>query len=176
MKNIQVITGCMFAGKTTELLNRLKATKKKYLLIKPKVDTRDQFDHVSTHDGVFEKGIRVNNLSEIFKIIGDIKVIGIDEAQFFSKSIIKDIKYLSSKNITIILAGLDKDYLNRPFGYMQEIISVAESTIVLTASCNKCGNPASHSHRKNKNNSTQVLIGDSSEYEALCNDCFIKNI
>tara|TARA_B100000902_G_scaffold394219_1_gene450087 strand:+ start:1916 stop:2440 length:525 start_codon:yes stop_codon:yes gene_type:complete len=174
MKDIQVITGCMFAGKTTELLHRLKATNKQYLLVKPKVDTRDEFDNVSTHDGAFEKGIVVNNLSEIFEIIGEIKVLGIDEAQFFSKSIIKDIKYLSSKDITIIVAGLDKDYLNHPFGYMKEIISLASSTTVLTARCNGCGNPASYSHRKNNNNMTQVLIGDSSEYEALCSDCFYK--
>ncbi|MBF25892.1 MAG: thymidine kinase [Flavobacteriales bacterium] len=174
MKDIQVITGCMFAGKTTELLNRLKATNKQYLLVKPRVDTRDQLNNISTHDGVFEKGIRVNKLSEIFTQIKDIKVVGIDEAQFFSKSIIVDIEYLASKQITIIVAGLDKDYLNRSFGYMKEISSIASSTTVLTARCNHCGRPASYSHRKNHLNNTQVLIGNSSEYEALCSTCYFK--
>ena len=75
MKAIEVITGCMFAGKTTELLSRLRSTNYKYLLIKPKIDDREIGDTVATHNGLSEKAIRVNKLSEIFKKLNNIKVI-----------------------------------------------------------------------------------------------------
>ena len=91
MKAIEVITGCMFAGKTTELLSRLRSTNHKYLLVKPKIDDRETGDTVATHNGLFEKAIRVNKLSDLFKVLKNIKVIGIDEAQFFTKSIIEDL-------------------------------------------------------------------------------------
>ena len=74
----------------------------------------------------------------------------------------------------IIIAGLEKDYLNQSFGCMKEIIEISTSTTRLKAICNGCGNPATHSHRKSIDSNTQVLIGDSNEYEALCEPCFFK--
>ena len=176
MKDIQVITGCMFAGKTTALIDRLKSTNCKYLLVKPKIDTRDEGSQISTHDGLSETGIRVNRLSEIFQKLKGIKVVGIDEAQFFNNSIVEDINYIASKNITIIIAGLKKDYLNKSFGCMAEIIKIATSITMLKAICNDCGDAATYSYRKNINSKTQVLIGDSNEYAALCKECFEKRI
>ena len=172
MKDIQVITGCMFAGKTTELINRLKTLKENYILVKPIVDNRDSGNFISTHSGIEEKAIRVNRLSDIFDQLDKIDVIGIDEAQFFKKSIIQDLYYLKSKNIKIILAGLEKDYLNKPFGLMQEIIKISDTVIRLKATCNQCGRDATYSHRKNTNLTTQFLIGDENFYEALCESCF----
>ena len=80
MKQLQVITGCMFAGKTTELLNRLNSLKEEYLLVKPMIDNRIEGDQISTHNGVATRAIRVNNLSDVFKQLTNIKVLGIDEA------------------------------------------------------------------------------------------------
>ena len=172
MKGIQVITGCMFAGKTTELLNRLNDQKANHLLIKPLVDNRDDKNTVSTHNGVEKRAIAVSSLSDIFHFLDDISLIGIDEAQFFTKSIIDDLRYLQSKNIKIIIAGLDKDYLNQPFGLMQEIIKISDSVTRLTANCNQCGKDANYSHRKNTSSQAQFLIGNENFYEALCEICF----
>lgn len=174
MKQLQVITGCMFAGKTTELLNRLNLLKEQYLLVKPIMDNRIEGDQISTHNGIAKRAIRVNNLSEIFKNLTNIKVVGIDEAQFFNKSIIQDLKYLKSQNIKVIIAGLDKDYLNKPFGFMKDIISLSDSVTRLKAICNYCSQEASYSHRKNTVSQNQFLIGNKNFYEALCESCFQK--
>ncbi|MBE37987.1 MAG: thymidine kinase [Flavobacteriales bacterium] len=174
MKDIQVITGCMFAGKTTELIRRLKLINKNYLLVKPKVDTRDVGSQICTHDGLFERGIQVDSLSEISNKLKNIEVLGIDEAQFFKKSIVQDIKDISSQGIIIIIAGLAKDYLNKSFGCMDDIIEISTSTTWLTAKCNQCNKPAEYSHRKAMNLTNQVLIGNANEYEALCEICFNK--
>ena len=152
MKDIQVITGCMFAGKTTELINRLKAIKENYILVKPIIDNRDSGNLISTHSGMEEKAIRVNRLSDIFHQLDKIEVVGIDEAQFFKKSIIQDLDYLKSKNI--------------------EIIRISDIVIRLTATCNQCGSDATYSHRKNTDLKKQFLIGDENFYEALCKNCF----
>tara|TARA_B100000579_G_scaffold276479_1_gene228650 strand:- start:17788 stop:18321 length:534 start_codon:yes stop_codon:yes gene_type:complete len=176
MKEIQVITGCMFAGKTTELINRLKSTNKKYLLVKPALDTRDMENKICTHDGVFETGIQVNRLLDISKHLDDISVLGVDEAQFFDSPIIEDIREISSKGISIILAGLAKDYLNKPFGYMSKIIEMSNSVTWLKAKCHQCGLEATYSHRKQRESESQVVIGDAEKYEALCETCFKKYV
>jgi len=175
MKDIQVITGCMFAGKTTELINRLKKSNKNYLLIKPKIDNRDNGNQIRTHGGLSEKAKRVDKISEVFEKLIDIQLIGIDEAQFFKNSIIQDIRYLISKNIQVIIAGLEKDYLDKPFGYMEEIIGISNSITRLKAACNRCQNPATYSHRKDTSFKKQLLIGNSNIYEALCEKCFTQN-
>jgi len=172
MKEIQVITGCMFAGKTTELINRLRATNNNYLLIKPAIDNRDSEDVVCTHDGVEEKAIRVRKLSDVFTLLSNIQVVGIDEAQFFTTSIIDDLYYLKEQNIQIIIAGLEKDYLNKPFQSMTKIISMSDSVIRLHATCHNCGKDATYSHRKNTTSKQQLLIGAENFYEALCEECF----
>ena len=175
MKNLQVITGCMFAGKTTALINNLKLLNENYLLVKPKVDIRDNKEQIVTHGGITEQAFSVNTLSDIFNELSDIKVVGIDEAQFFPESIIKDLQYLNSKSIKIIVAGLEKDYLNKPFGSMMEIISLADSIIRLKAKCHRCGKDAIYSHRRNTDSKEQFLIGNKNFYEALCEKCFQQN-
>ncbi|MAQ70362.1 MAG: thymidine kinase [Flavobacteriales bacterium] len=176
MKEIQVITGCMFAGKTTELINRLRATNDNYLLVKPVIDNRDSENIVCTHDGVEEKAIRVHKISDVFTLLSNIQVVGIDEAQFFRTSIIQDLHYLKEKNIKIIIAGLEKDYLNKPFKSMTQIISMSDSVVRLKAICNNCGKDATCSHRKNTASKQQLLIGAENFYEALCEECFNNSI
>ena len=174
MKHIEVITGCMFAGKTTELFNRLKKTNQGYLLVKPIIDNRDKGDKVVTHSGVFESAKRVNRLSDVFSQLNLIKVLGVDEAQFFDQNIITDLNFLKSQQIKVFVAGLEKDYLNKPFGYMQEIINISDSTTRLKATCNSCGQDAVCSHRKNINSNDQLLIGNKNFYQALCLPCYNK--
>ena len=176
MKEIQVITGCMFAGKTTELINRLKSTNKKYLLVKPILDTRDIENKICTHDGLFETGIQVHRLLDVSKHLDDVSVLGVDEAQFFDSSIIEDLHEISSRGILIILAGLAKDYLNKPFGYMSKIIEMSNSVTWLKAKCHQCSLDATYSHRKQSYSENQVVVGDSEKYEALCENCFKKYV
>ena len=173
MKDIQVITGCMFAGKTTELISRLQSLKENYVLIKPDLDTRDKKNQVSTHDGKKENAIKVTSLSQVFKSLKNVTTIGIDEAQFFPAGIVEDINYLASKGFRIIVAGLDKDYLNQPFGSMSQIEQISTSITRLKAKCNQCGSDATYSHRIS-NDSQQLLIGAKDVYQALCQLCFKK--
>ena len=107
--------------------------------------------------------------------LSGIKAVGVDEAQFFPASIIDDLYYLNSKNIKIIVAGLEKDYLNQPFGSMVEIISIADSIVRLKANCHRCGRDAEYSQRKNTDTKKQFLIGNKNFYEALCEQCFQQN-
>ena len=176
MKDLQVITGCMFAGKTTELINRLKATNQNYLLVKPIIDNRDSGNQVLTHDGLAENAMRVSNVSDIFHKLESIQVVGIDEGQFFNSNIVNDVTYLQTQNIQVIIAGLEKDYLNQPFGFMTQIVSMADSITRLTANCNRCQNQATHSYRKNTMLMDQFLVGNENFYEALCEPCFNKNM
>ena len=171
MKEIEVITGCMFAGKSTELINRLKNAEENYILIKPIIDNRDHGDFIITHDGLKNKAIRLNQLSEIYPLINNINLIGIDEAQFFSQDIIIDLKKLSSEGVRIIISGLEKDYLDNPFGSMNAIIKMSSSITRLTASCHQCNKSAIHSYRKDASNTNQLAIGNNNLYEALCTTC-----
>ena len=176
MKELQVITGCMFAGKSTELIRRLESHNENFLLVKPKLDNRDKGDIIVTHSGIKIKAKRVRDLSDIFDTIAGVKVLGIDEAQFFDNKILDDLMYLRKCNIKIILAGLEKDYLDNFFGSMKEIIKISDSVTRLKASCTRCTNSATHSYRKTKGSNNQFLIGDKNSYEALCAECYHKTI
>ena len=171
MKGIEVITGCMFSGKTTELFSRLKLVNAPVLLVKPIIDDRDTGNIISTHSGIELEAFRIHHLSEIFDQLDNVNVLGIDEAQFFPKTIINDLKYLSRMNVRIIIAGLNKDYLNKNFEVMRDIIDISDSTTVLHARC-ICGEKASFSYRKNQSLKDQILIGNKDVYEALCEICF----
>ncbi len=174
MKELQVITGCMFAGKTTELIRRLESYNQKFLLVKPKLDNRDKGDIIITHSGIEIKAKRVKDLSDIFAMVEGVKILGIDEAQFFDNKILDHLIYLRKSNIKIILAGLEKDYLDNFFGSMKEIISISDSVTRLKASCTRCTNSAIHSYRKIKDANNQFFIGDKNSYEALCTECYLK--
>ena len=146
---IEVITGCMFSGKSTELLRRLHEVDNKFILLKPKLDTRYSLDEVITHSGEKKSAFVVNNVSEIFKMVNDIKIIGIDEAQFFSYSIVEDCQKLKKLGCKVIVAGLNKDYLNEEFKSVYGLIDIADSITKLYAICNKCKKPDEQKELKN---------------------------
>lgn len=168
---IEVITGCMFSGKSTELLRRLHDVDSKFILLKPKLDTRYSLDEVITHSGEKKSAFVVNNVSEIFNNLNDIKIIGIDEAQFFSYSIVEDCLKLKKLGCTVIVAGLNKDYLNEEFKSVYGLIDIADSTTKLYAICNKCKKPASRSHRLS-NETSKIFLGYKDCYEPLCKKCY----
>ena len=117
--------------------------------------------------------VAVNNTNEIVKLSKGLDVIAIDEIQFFKKDIIKTCTLLSMKGIRIILAGLDMDYLGRPFGAMPELMSIADDIIKLHGICEICSGTANHTFRITKNKLT-IDIGEKDKYQAVCRVCFNK--
>ncbi len=174
---IEVICGSMFSGKTEELIRRLKRAKIANLkteIFKPAIDTRYHDTEVVSHDSNSVQSTPVENSQHILLMIGDVDVVGIDEAQFFDPEIRNVCEQLALKGIRVIVAGLDMDYLGQPFGQMPNLLSIADYITKLHAICVKCGNIANISHRKSDAEG-QVLLGEMESYEPLCRPCYHKS-
>ncbi|MGC8569169.1 MAG: thymidine kinase [Nitrososphaeria archaeon] len=166
---IKVFTGPMFSRKTEELLvelHKYELARKRVVLFKHSLDTRYGEDVVS-HDGRRMKAIITPDPGKIYEIGKDFDVIGIDEAQFYSNEIVDVIMKLADEGKRVVLAGLDKNYLGKPFGSMPYILAVADEVVKLTAICSVCGEPATFSFRK-YGSSEEILIGGSDIYEPRC--------
>lgn len=170
---LEVITGPMFAGKTEELIKRVKIltiAKIKTLVIKPTYDTRFSFDNVVSRNGEYLKALNISKASEILKVQNDeYQVVAIDEVHFFDEEIIDVILKLIAKNIKVIVSGLDMDFARRPFGIMPHLLAIADEVVKLKAVCVVCHTTAGFSFRKL--DSIEInLLGDD-EYEARCRHC-----
>jgi thymidine kinase len=176
---LEIITGPMFSGKTTEItrrLRRMKRAKREYLLFKPKKDDRYAQDDVVTHDGIRESAKGVEFAKEIFEHVRknkDVEVIAIDEIMFFDEYMIKVIDTLLENEYRVIAAGLDKDFKGEPYGPMKELLCMADDVTKLTAICNVCGEPATMTQRmiddKPARYTDEVLMVGSTEcYEPRC--------
>ena len=171
---IEVICGSMFSGKTEELIRRLKRAKyakQRIEIFKPEIDTRYDVEKVVSHDENSINSTPVQSSSEILLLSTDIEVVGIDEAQFFDMEIVNVCNILASRGVRVIVAGLDMDYLAKPFGPMPALIATAEYVTKVHAICMKCGNLAYVSHRIVENDKL-VLLGETDSYEPLCRTCF----
>ena len=176
--SVEVICGSMFSGKTEELIRRLRRAQfagQKIAIFKPKVDVRYSEDNVVSHDLKSVPSTAVSNPTEIFLMDSDVRVVGIDEAQFFDDTLIKVVQTLANRGVRVIVAGLDTDYLGQPFGPMPALMAIAEEVQKGHAICVKCGNLANHSHRLTKDHNL-VVLGEKDIYEPLCRDCFNKAI
>ncbi|WP_308149605.1 thymidine kinase [Spiroplasma sp. AdecLV25b] len=174
---IEVITGCMFAGKTEEFMrriNRLQYAKRKVLVFKPKVDSRYDAKKVVSHKGVAITAIVINDPLEILKYVNEnVAAIAIDEVQFFNPIIIEVIKQLADSNKQVIVAGLDQDFRGEPFSVMKELLALAEFVTKLDAVCVECGQAATRTQRiingkEAKYDDEIILIGAQEQYEARC--------
>lgn len=173
---IEVICGSMFSGKTEELIRRLKRAKiarQRVEIFKPEVDTRYHETHIVSHDEQSIPSSPVKSASQILLLIGDVDVVGIDEAQFFDDSLPDICNILANKGIRVIVAGLDMDYRGVPFGPVPKLMAIAEFVTKAHAICMRCGNLAHYSHRITPNQEL-VLLGEKDSYEPLCRDCFLK--
>ncbi len=171
---IEVICGCMFSGKTEELIRRLKRAqfaKQKIEIFKPAIDTRYDEIKVVSHDSNSIHSTPVSSSSTILLLAADVDVVGIDEAQFFDHELVNVCNQLASTGIRVIVAGLDMDYRGKPFGPLPALMAIAEHVTKVHAICMKCGNIASYSHRT-INESSLVLLGETNHYEPLCRTCF----
>ena len=170
---IEVITGCMFSGKTEELIRRLRRAqiaKQKVKIFKPIIDARYSNDSIVSHSEQSLPSIQIKNINEVRELIGDAQVIGIDEAQFFSEDIIYICEELANEGKRVIVAGLDQDYRGVPFEPMPQLLAIAEYITKSLAICVNCGNPADRTQRKTTS-SERVIVGASDIYEARCRKC-----
>ncbi|MCI9049689.1 MAG: thymidine kinase [Coprobacillus sp.] len=177
---LEVICGCMFAGKTEELIRRINVlsyAKKNIVVFKPKIDNRYSDEEIVSHAGAHIPCIVVEKGKDILNYIhNDVDVIAIDEIQFFDRDIIDVCEYLADKGIRVMVAGLDKDFRGEPFGVVPELLTRAEFVTKLTAVCAKCGAPATRTQRLLKGKPVAfeqpiVLIGDDDHYEPRCRHC-----
>ncbi len=171
---IEVICGPMFCGKTEELIRRLRRAqiaKMKTAIFKPKIDNRYSEDHIVSHNQMKLVSFLIDDAEEILEMAKDAEVVGIDEAQFFGNNLVSVCRKLSADKKRVLVAGLDKDFLAKPFGPMPEIMCEADYLDKLRAICVKCGNPAAYTQRLSKD-SNQVIIGETELYEARCRNCY----
>jgi thymidine kinase len=170
---IEVICGSMFSGKTEELIRRLKRARianLKVEIFKPAIDVRYDETQVVSHDANAIQSTPIDNSQTILLLAEGVDVVGIDEAQFFDDQIIHVCETLALRGVRVIVAGLDMDYLGRPFGQMPNLLAVADYITKLHAICMKCGNIANVSFRKTSQEG-QVLLGEKETYEPRCRIC-----
>jgi thymidine kinase len=175
---IEVICGCMFSGKTEELirrLNRALIAKQKVEIFKPKVDTRYHEEKIVSHNEREIRSTPVNFANDILLLAGDCDVVGIDEAQFFDESIIEVCNALANSGKRVIVAGLDMDFEGRPFGPMPFLLAIAEFVTKVHAICAESGELASFSFRLNES-SAQVMLGEKDTYEARSRQAFVEGM
>jgi len=177
---IEVISGCMFAGKTEELIRRIKVlefAKKNVLVFKPALDNRYSDTKVVSHGGSAVDSIVVDNARSILDFVkDDTDVVAIDEVQFFDKDIMLVCDYLAKKGVRVMAAGLDTDFRAEPFGVMPQLITDAEFVTKLTAVCVKCGAPATRTQRLVNGKPASyhdpiIMVGAAEAYEARCRHC-----
>ncbi len=170
---IEVIAGCMFSGKTEELIRRLRRAeiaKQSVLIFKPRIDTRFSAKAIVSHSDQSLPSLLIDNPDDILEIAEETQVIGIDEAQFFPMGIVDVCNILANKGKRVIVAGLDQDYKGIPFEPMPQLLAIAEYITKTLAICVVCGNPADKTQRKT-HSPERVIVGAADIYEARCRRC-----
>ncbi|HZI01035.1 MAG TPA: thymidine kinase [Flavisolibacter sp.] len=171
---IEVVCGSMFSGKTEELIRRLKRAKianLKVEIFKPAIDVRYDEIKIVSHDENHIHSTPVDNSQKILLYAQDVDVVGIDEAQFFDEQLPYVCDELACRGIRVIVAGLDMDFLGKPFGQMPALLAKADYITKLHAICMKCGNIANYSYRKIPNED-RIMLGEKDVYEPRCRRCY----
>ena len=175
---VEVVCGSMFSGKTEELIRRLRRAtiaRQRVALFKPAIDTRYAETHgadaVVSHDASAMPSEVVSTADQILLLAGDADVVGVDEAQFFGPELVDAVETLARRGARVVVAGLDQDYLGRPFEPVPQLMAVAEHVTKLHAVCVRCGAPANHSQRIVADGE-RVLVGEKEAYEPRCRTCF----
>jgi thymidine kinase len=172
---IEVVTGSMFSGKSEELIRRVRRAqiaRQRVQIFKPQIDDRYASDHIVSHSEMKEPSLVVKCAQEILQRVDDrTEVVGIDEGQFFDAGLVAVANTLADRGVRVIVAGLDQDYMGRPFEPMPQILAVAEYVDKILAICMQCGAPANRTQRLT-GATDRVVVGGSEEYEARCRRCF----
>ena len=172
---IEVIVGSMFSGKSEELIRRLRRAqiaRQKVQIFKPMIDTRYADDHIVSHSEMRIPSRAVATSRELLDLVEpETEVVGIDEGQFFDQELPAVCNALADRGKRVIVAGLDQDYLGKPFEPMPQLLAIAEYITKTLAICMVCGNPANHTQRLVASDD-RVLLGTEGTYEARCRRCF----
>jgi thymidine kinase len=171
---IEVIAGCMFSGKTEELIRRIRRAeiaRQRVAIFKPKIDTRYSADHIVSHSDAKIRSSVVARATDILPLAEEAQVVGIDEGQFFDMELVIAAETMANKGKRVIIAGLDQDYRGKPFEPMPQLLAVAEYITKTLAICVICGNPADRTQRISSENE-RVLVGAKDTYQARCRLCF----
>jgi thymidine kinase len=166
---IEVVCGSMFSGKTEELIRRMRRAefaKMKVEIFKPRIDNRYHEENVVSHNQTSIRSTVVDHSSQLLLLTGDVEVIGIDEAQFFDDGLPEVCNQLANQGIRVIIAGLDMDYMGRPFGPMPQLLAIAEFVTKVHAICVQTGNLANYSYRHVPGDSV-VQLGEKESYVPL---------
>lgn len=179
---LEVICGPMFSGKSEELMRRIRRAKiaqQKVITFKHRLDDRHAIEYIVSHDGNRVEALPLDNVQRILEIAQAdyISVIGIDEAQFFSKEIVPIICSLIAHGKRVIVAGLDLDFRGAPFGCMPLLLAIADTVTKLKAICTECGNDAHFTQRLVNDNPAKyddpiIMIGAQESYQARCRNCY----
>ncbi|MFA5421814.1 MAG: thymidine kinase [Bacilli bacterium] len=177
---IEVVTGPMFAGKSEELIRRIKRleyAKKKVLVFRPRIDNRYSLDEVVSHSNSRRKSIVIDKASDILShLMDDLYAVVVDEIQFLDVEIITISEHLANIGIRVILGGLDTDFRGEPFPITADLIARAEYVTKLTAICVRCGSPATKTQRIVNGKPAHyldpiVVVGAAEAYEPRCRHC-----
>jgi thymidine kinase len=172
---IEVIVGSMFSGKSEELIRRLRRAqiaRQKVQIFKPTIDSRYGDDHIVSHSEMRIPSRAVSSSRALLDLVeADTEVVGIDEGQFFDQDLPAVCNALADQGKRVIVAGLDQDYLGKPFEPMPQLLAIAEYITKTLAICMVCGNPANHTQRL-VSSGDRVLLGAQGTYEARCRVCF----
>lgn len=188
---VEVLCGSMFSGKTEELIRRLKRAqiaRQRVQIFKPRLDDRFATHRVTSHSKQELDATPLDHIEQVFEQLSDhTRVVGIDEAQFFSDAIVPVVQRLADRGLRVVIAGLDLDYRGVPFGPMPALMAIAESVVKMAAVCTVCGGPACRSQRLvgspepaaaqppaevTADHGNPVLVGGAEWYEARCRRCF----
>jgi thymidine kinase len=172
---IEVICGSMFSGKTEELIRRVKRAlfaRQQVQAFKPRIDNRYDTTRIVSHGDIAIDAVAVASSDSLNRRVAETtQVVAVDEAQFFDRGIVDVVNELANQGRRVIMAGLDQDYMGRPFPPMPELMAIAEQVTKVHAVCTVCGDTASRSQRLHPEGTT-VLVGGADKYEARCRACF----
>jgi thymidine kinase len=175
---IEVVCGSMFSGKTEELIRRVKRAvygKQKVQVFKPKIDNRYDESAVVSHSQLKLISTPIDRAEEILQhLLPDTEVVGIDEVQFLGPEVVAVVESLAARGVRVICAGLDQDYLGKPFEPMPALLAISEYITKELAICVVCGNPANRTQRLQAREE-RVVVGAAGAYEARCRKCHLPS-
>lgn len=175
---MEVICGSMFSGKTEELIRRLRRAEmagQTVEIFKPQIDTRYGLEKVVSHNLNKIRSTPVESSNEILLLGSTCDVVGIDEAQFFDSGIVEVANNLANNGVRVVIAGLDMDFMGRPFGSMPYLMATAEYVTKVHAICRRTGNLANYSMRTSESVNL-VELGETENYEAVSRRVFADHV